>query len=57
MKETIFVFILLILLSFTGCKSFVNETVVEKPEKVILYLEYKDGEQIWTPENSKCFEL
>ena len=38
MKETIFVFILLILLSFTGCKSFVNETVGEKPEKVILYL-------------------
>ena len=51
-KKLLFVFILLILLPFTGCKSVVKETVVEKPEKVILYLEYKDGEQIWSPEKS-----
>ena len=34
-KKLIFVFILLLLLPFTGCKSVVKETVVEEPVRIV----------------------
>ena len=34
-KKLIFVFILLLILPFTGCKSFVKETDVEEPVRIV----------------------
>ena len=34
-EKLIFVFILLLLLPFTGCKSVVKETVVEEPVRIV----------------------
>ena len=51
-KKLIFVFILLLLLPFTGCKSVVKETVVEEPVRIVspngdkYEGEWKDG-KIW----------
>ena len=48
-KKLIFVFILLLILPFTGCKSVVKETDVEKPVRIVspngdVYVgEWKEG--------------
>jgi len=49
-KKLIFLFILLLLLPFTGCKSVVKETVVEEPVRIVSpngfgVLTYPDGEK------------
>ncbi len=50
-KKLIFVFILLLLLPFTGCKSVVKETDVEKPVRIVspngeMYIgKFKNGKE------------
>ena len=53
-KKLIFVFILLLILPLTGCKSVVKETVVEEPVVVVekngkgvLYKRFVNGEWGW----------
>jgi len=59
-KKLIFVFILLLILPLTGCKSVVKETVVEEPVVVVekngkgvLYKRFVNGEWGWYKSGNK----